>query len=143
MHYTQTSTNKEKFSLHDCRAKKIILNENSLTFIIPDGIFFDDYSDDWPNTWEAEVEYVIDEGVTFYFFDDKDWNEIRKKYTIEQVAEKVNSGEWELEFGYQYNGYHEIFHTGWIWQNHEPWSFECQMFIGTKTDAIFRWNSPA
>ena len=72
MQYAMTSTKKEKFCLHDCRAKKVLLNDKQLTFVFLDGIFFEDYSDDWPNTREAEVEYRIDGGVTFYLFDDKD-----------------------------------------------------------------------
>ena len=143
MHYEYSSTDKEKFSLHDCRATSVELTDKQLFFCFSDGIFFEDYSNDWPNTGKAAVVYSIDGGTTFYLFDDKDGCEIREKYTIEQVAEKINNGEWELEFAYQYEGYHEIFHTGWIWQNHEPWSRECQMFIGTREEVVYKWDSPS
>lgn len=142
MNYDYSSTEKEKFSLHDCRATYVEMTGKQLVFCFPDGFFFEDYTDDWPNTGKSAVEYNINGGVTFYLFDDKEGCEIREKYTIEQVAGKINSGEWELEFGYEYEGYQEVFHTGWIWQNHEPWSRECQMFIGTKDDVVYRWNSP-
>ena len=148
MHYEYSSTEKEKFSLHDCRATSVEMTDKQLVFCFPDGFFYKDYTDDWPNTGKSAVAYSIDGeyrtdgGMTFYLFDDRDDCEIREKYTIEQVAGKINSGEWELEFGYQYEGYQEVFHTGWIWQNHEPWSRECQMFIGPKEAVVYRWDSP-
>ena len=141
--YALSDTDKDKFSLHDCRAKKVVLDGNLLTFVFPDGIFFEEYGDDWPNTGPAELAYATEGGVSVYLFEDMDGYEIRTAYTIEQLADKVNSGEWELEFAYQYDGFHEVFHTGWIWQEHEPWSRECQLFIGIKQDAVYRWNPPA
>ena len=81
MHYEYSSTDKKKFSLHDCRATSVELTDKQLFFCFPDGIFFE--------------------------------------------------------------GYHEIFHTGWIWQNHEPWSRECQMFIGTREEVVYKWDSPS
>ena len=57
---------------------------------------------------------------------------IREEYTIEEVAERINKKEWELEFGYQYDGFQELLHTGWLWQDQQPYSLECRIFIRTK-----------
>ena len=142
MEYKYTSTDKRQFCLHDCRATSVDLINNRLIFHFPNGIYYDDYSDDWPNTGKAEVEYRID-GVMFYLFVDKNACEIRERYSAEELAQKINTGAWELEFGYQYDGYQEVLHTGWIWQEQEPWMQECQMFIETSDDAIYRWDLPA
>ena len=142
MQYDLISTDKGKFSLHDCRARKAAFSENRLTFSFPDGIYYNDYSDDWPNTGEAEVEFRTDGELFFYLFEEQDGCTIRKSYTMEQLLDRINSGRWEMEFGYRYDGYREIIYTGWIWQNHEPWSREFQMFIGLKEDTVFRWNPP-
>ena len=69
--------------------------------------------------------------------------------TPEHLIDKINEGEWELEFAYRYDGYEEILvkrqssAKDTIWQKHEPWSCECELWIGTKEKTIFRWNLPS
>ena len=144
MQYEFSSTDKEKFSLHDCRSTSVEWINERLIFRIPDGFFNSDYSDDWPNTGRAEVEFKIDpmRGVCFYIFADSDGQTIRKEYTLEQLVEKINNSEWELEFAYRYDGYEEVLYKCWIWEDHEPWTYEGELWIGTKEDTVFRWNSP-
>ena len=144
MKYEYTSTDKDSFSLHDCRAVKAELIQNKLIFFFPDGIFFADYSDDWPNTGKAEVEFTIDRlrGVTVYLFKESEGQTIRHEYTLNAFIEKINKGEWELEFAYRYDGYQEILYRCWIWENHTPWTYECEIWIGTKENTVFRWDSP-
>ena len=107
-------------------------------------IFYDEYSNDWPNTGKAEVEFIIDRmrGVTVYEFIDEKGQTFRKEYSLEQLLEKINSAKWELEFAYRYDGYEEILYKCWIWEKSGPGTFECELWIGTKDDVIFRWNSP-
>ena len=85
MQYEFSSTDKEKFSLHDCRSTSVELINERLIFKIPDGFFNSDYSDDWPNTGRAEVEFKIDpmRGVCLYIFADSDGQTIRREYTLE------------------------------------------------------------
>lgn len=144
MQYEFSSSDKDRFSLHDCLSTSVELIDERLIFKMPDGFFNIGYSDDWPNTGRAEVEFAIDpmRGVHLYLFVDADGETIRKDYTLDQLAEKINNSEWELEFAYRYDGYEEILYTCWIWEKHEPWTYEGELWIGTKTDAIFRWNSP-
>lgn len=144
MNYEHTSTDKDNFSLHDCRATAVELSDNHLIFCFPDGIFFVGYSNDWPNTGKAEVEFVIDpmRGVTVYLFKDMKEQTIREECQLNDLIEKINSGKWELEFAYRYDGYQEVLYKCWIWENDEPWTYECELWIGTKEDTIFRWDSP-
>ncbi len=144
MHYEFSSTDKEKFSLHDCRAASVELVNERLIFKLPDGFFNVDYSPDWPNTGKAEVEFKIDpmRGVCLYVFADAGGQTIREEYTLEQMVEKINGSEWELEFAYRFDGYEEILYKCWIWTNHAPWSYESELWIGTKEDTVFRWDSP-
>ena len=145
MRYGYSSIDKDRFSLHDCRAASTELKDEQLIFFFPDGFFFDDYSEDWPNTGKAEVEFTIDpmRGITVYQFIESNGQTIRKELTPEHLIDKINEGEWELEFAYRYAGYEEILYTCWIWQKHEPWSCECELWIGTKEKTIFRWNLPS
>ena len=145
MQYVYSSTEKDRFSLHDCRATSAELRGGRLIFRFPDGFFFKDYSDDWPNTGKAEVEFAIDpmRGVTVYLFEESKEQTIRRECSLEQMIEKINRREWELEFAYRYDGYEEVLYKCWIWENSEPWTFECELWIGTKEDTVFRWDPPA
>jgi len=144
MQYRYSSTDKDRFSLHDCLATAAELNGEHLIFTFPDGIFYDEYSNDWPNTGKAEVEFIIDRmrGVTVYEFIDEKGQTFRKEYSLEQLLEKINSAKWELEFAYRYDGYEEILYKCWIWEKSGQGTFECELWIGTKEDVIFRWDSP-
>ena len=144
MSYRYNSTDKAKFSLHDCRTDHIELEDGRLTFFFPSGIFCTDYGDDWPNTGAASLEYNVDSmrGITFYAFRETGGQTVREEYEPEQLIEKVNSKEWELEFAYRYEGYQEVLHMCWIWQNGEPWTMEAQLFIGTKEPEIFCYDPP-
>ena len=145
MQYDYTSTEKDRFSLHDCRATSASLRDDQLVFIFPDGIFFEEYSNDWPNTGKAEVEFTIDllRGITVYQFIESDKQTIRTELDIKLLIEKINSKEWELEFLYRYDGYQQILYECWIWENIGTQTYECELWIGTKTDAVFRWDAPA
>ncbi|MBR4587903.1 MAG: hypothetical protein IKO30_06280 [Lachnospiraceae bacterium] len=144
MQYEFSSTDKEKFSLHDCMSTAVELINDRLIFKIPDGIFCVDYSKDWPNTGNAEVEFVIDpmRGVYLNLFVDSDGQTIRKDITLDRLVEKINNSEWKLEFAYRYDGYESVLYRCWIWTDEEPWSYEAELWIGTKEDTVFRWNSP-
>ena len=100
MQYEFSSTEKDKFSLHDCRSTSVELINQRLICKLPDGFFNVDYSDEWPNTGLAEVEFVIDpmRGAYLNIFVDSDGQTIRKDYTLDQLVEKINNSEWELEF---------------------------------------------
>ena len=144
MPFRYRSTEKERFSLHDCRADHIEYTDGKLVFFFPSGIYCEDYGDDWPNTGAASLEYAVDEmrGITFYVFGKEEDATVREEYTPDQLMEKVNSGEWELEFAYRYDGFQEVMHTCWVWRDEAPWMLEAQLFIGTKEPDIFSYDPP-
>ena len=144
MGYERSSTDKERFSLHDCRATSAERIGERLIFRFPDGIFCADYSKDWPNTGKAEVEFVIDpqRGVCLDLFEDSEGKTVRRQYTLEQLTEKINRGEWELEFLYRYDGYEEVLYLGYIWTTDASGTYECELWIGTKENTVFRWDEP-
>ena len=81
MSYRYNSTDKDKFSLHDCRSDHIELEDGRLTFFFPSGIFCTDYGDDWPNTSAASLEYNVDSmrGITFYAFRETGGQTVREE----------------------------------------------------------------
>ena len=144
MEYEHVSHDKDRFSLHDCKADHISYEGKKLRFCFPDGIWYMDFGDDWPNTGKAAVEFQIDgfRGITFYGFEKQNGIVVRKEYSVEELMEKVNAGEWQLEFAYRYDGFEEIFYSCWIWREEEPWSFEAQLFIGTKEETLYFYDDP-
>lgn len=145
MQFEYSSTDQDKFSLHDCRPSSAELIDERLTFRFPDGIFCEGYSNDWPNAGKAEVEFTIDtmRNVTIYLFVDSDGQTVREECTLTKLLQKINENEWELEFAYRYNGYQNILYQCWIWEVPGPRCHECELWIGTKEDVVFRWDPPA
>ncbi len=144
MNYDHVSMDQERFSLHDCRATTAEWKDGQLIFRLPDGFYCVDYGDDWPNTGKAEVEFRVDamRGASYYQFIETGGQTIRREGTIEELVDRINRGEWELEFAYRYDGYQEVLYRCWIWEDSEPWTYECVLSIGTKENTIYRWDSP-
>ena len=142
MKYSYQNNDRTRFSLHDCRAKHIEREGNLLTFFFPDGIYYEEYGDDWPNTGKAAVSFTVDDlrGVTFYLFAETDGQTVRRQIELEQLIEKVNQGIWELEFAYRYDGYQEIMYSCWLWQQEIPYMREAQLFIGFTEEPVFLWD---
>lgn len=63
----------------------------------------------------------------------------RKKITLKQLAEKLNSGRWELEFIHEYYGYNSAFYNCCIWQRHKPYHIECQLDVYCE-DIEYLWD---
>ncbi|MBP0970045.1 MAG: hypothetical protein J5744_07865 [Oscillospiraceae bacterium] len=104
MEFEKESRDREKFSLHDCRADRIEQKDRKLTFFFPGGIANSDLGNDWPNTGRAAVQFVLleEDGICFYLFRDEDGKTVREQYSVKQLMQKLNSKEWELEFAYRY-----------------------------------------
>ena len=144
MQYTYSSTDKDRFSLHDCYATSVELVNDRLVFRLPDGFFCMDYSDEWPNTGKAEIEFILEssDSATLHTFVEAEGKTFRNEYNVTQMMDKINSGEWELEFAYRYDGYQEVLYRCWIWENPGRAAYEGELWIRTKEDMIFRWDSP-
>ena len=144
MQYAYSSTDKDRISLHDCIASAAELTNERLIFRFPNGFSYEEYLNEWPNTGEAEIEITLEsiKSVKVYLFGEAEGKTIREEYTIEQLVEKINNKEWELEFAYRYYGYQEILYTCWIWNKMGSGTYECELWIRTKEDIIFKWNQP-
>lgn len=144
MTYENKSNDKNNFSLHDCRAESAKWEDNELTFYFPSGIFFREYGEDWSNTGSAAVKFEVDflREADFFLFAKSGEQVMREEYSIDMLAEKINSKEWELEFAYRYDGYEEILYTCRVWFDKEPYCYEAQLFIGAKNEVTFMWNKP-
>ena len=63
----------------------------------------------------------------------------RKKVDLKKVYEKINKGEWELEFNEQYLSFHRTLFFGAVTTKKKIWEFEFQMVIDC--DKIeYCWN---
>ncbi len=138
MIYENERRNPEQFSLHDCHALSAEYNNGSLTFFFPEGFYYAAYGKDWPNTGDASVSFKTQDAI-FYLFVEKDGQTICEEYTADQLVDKVNRKEWDLEFLYRYDGYKRILFFGWVWVNCAPFSLEFQLFIATDEET-YRWN---
>ncbi len=141
MKFKYKSTDKKCFSLHDCKATEADLKDNVLTFYFPEGIFYHEYADFWPNTGSGAVEYFIEylDEVTFYLFEKSLNQKVVKEYNVSQLVDKINSKKWQLEFLYRYDGYKEVMFTVMVWFNRKPYSYEGQLFIRNVKET-FMWN---
>lgn len=137
--YENENRNPEHFSLHDCHAESAEYDNESLTFFFPEGFYYAAYGKDWPNTGDAAVSFKTNDAY-LYLFVQKDGQTIREEYTVDQLVDKVNRKEWDLEFLYRYDRYKEIMFYGWVWINCKPFHHEFQLFVETDEET-YRWNS--
>ena len=144
MLFSYKGTDRERFSLHDCRAVSAELVEDRLTFTFPGGIFCADYGKDWPNTGAAAVEFALDpqRGSHVDLFRESGEETVRECLALEALTGKLNAGEWELEFLFRYDGYGEILYICYIWGLREPGCFEAHLSLGVKDAPVFRWDPP-
>ena len=144
MLFSYKGTDRERFSLHDCRAVSAELVEDRLIFVFPGGIFCADYGKDWPNTGAAAVEFALDpqRGSRVYLFRESGEETVRECLALETLTGKLNAGEWELEFLFRYDGYGEILYICYIWGLREPGCFEAHLSLGVKDAPVFRWDPP-
>lgn len=112
--FLHRETGAKNISLHDCRATHILLSDDEITFVFPDGFWVwgdhdEIHLDDMVRTDTAEVTVKLcgngAEDVYPYVFTsigiDKD---VRVFYDAERLVKEVNEGNWQLEFLYRYDG---------------------------------------
>ena len=151
--YKYSDNNTDNFSLHDCRATKLIIGENSLTFefeegfwVIGKGTMLNQY------TGRSEVgftissdkpEWAISVYLIKYLDTDEDSEEDRALRTgmpLDKLAELLNNGA-ELEFLDEYKGYGKYYYECVLWhpKGTVPRTEDCQIYISAK-DITYRWN---
>lgn len=138
-------------SLHDCRAAKLIIGQNTVTFVFETGIYVlesnsQNYNNQLSYTEEAEVVFRtkhrdIRNAVTVYLFTETADSDraIRESVSPAALAEMLGSG-MELEFLYAYQGYQSWLFTCWLWSDAEPYHRECEIIISAE-EVTYYWNA--
>lgn len=140
----------DDISLHDCKATKVSLRKDILSFEFADGFWISEKNRHNPYgkllcTDKSRVDFRLlyddpEENVTFYLFKEKKHGKvIRKQYSLKKLMKKINDKGRELEFLYAYQGYNSIIFECEIWFDKKPYSRECVLIVSTD-DMIYRWN---
>lgn len=151
MYNYSDNNEKDDISLHDCRATKIVLQDNILSFIFKDGFWVsgnhrNNLSKKSSYTDESEVKFKlldedIESNITIYVFTDtnEENKTIRESIPLEIFAEDINGG-MELEFLYSYKGYQSFVFECWLWFDDEPYHKECVIIISAD-EVTYSWNT--
>ncbi len=137
----------QTISLHDCTVNKIVLNEKTIQFFLPDGLWVttfhrDNQLDKVVRSDAAVVEFAIDSVSDIML-------EVRNRFifgktivkieNIRELADAVNKGECTLEFIYGYRTYFEQMWECAIHSKKKPYYRECQLHLpGAR--ATYYWN---
>lgn len=146
--YKHQDTDEGLVSLHDCKATKAEFKDNVLTFYFSNGIWIlrehpDNDLNETVRTNAAEVAFHIPGGgdeIDFYVYKQKNpKKDIRKCWPVEKLVRKINSGEAQLEFLYQYrNGFGRIVECC-LYKDKKPYLVECELKIRTD-NVVYLWN---
>jgi len=149
MPYTYSQINAyPSVSLHDCRANRLNLNSERLEFTFDIGFTLTPQTElnaqnRCVDTGRAALVFTGAEAEFYLYREHRLFRRTvvttRKTLSMNQLADKLNSGEWELEFIHEYFGYNSAFYACCIWQKCKPWSIECQLDIYCKQIEYF-WN---
>ena len=137
-----------KLSLHDSVAEKIVCQDGILRFYFADGFWV------FPGHEASDLDKTVRTDASLVEFCVGDLEEIGiqvytrthfKRYKEElwdigKLAEAVNSGEYRIEFIYQYRSF---FEQMWICALHTKkklYAKDCLLHI-PGTEATYRWNS--
>lgn len=141
-----------KLTLHDCIADKISYNNNFLSFSFPDGFWiFPDHEvnnlDKFVRTDLSQVDFYINNNDSSFddvyvevFSKNIFKKTIVEKWSLDELIKAVNSGDYQLEFVYQYRTYFEqmwycTFRYKGKWMHNE-----CYLHIPS-AEATYRWNN--
>jgi len=138
-------------SLHDCRAEKATFENGVLTFYFPkDGFWIlPDHEANiigGPARTDASgvrfhLLYEMGEESQCYVFHKKSERKaVRKEWTVSELVSAINSGKYQLEFLYRYEGgYKELVFSCELRGNKKPYHRECQLWLSVR-DVTYCWN---
>ncbi|MBQ8003377.1 MAG: hypothetical protein IJ297_08045 [Clostridia bacterium] len=148
--YKHIETDDTLFSIHDCYAEKMCLNDGVLTVTFPNGFWVlekhpQNESDNIVRTDDARVDFkIIDDGfdaIEIFVFKQQDKiKAIRKYWETEKFINAVNNGAFKLEFIDCYKRYQYILFKCQLWFDKEPYHAECEIILHTDK-AVYNWNS--
>ena len=135
-------------TLHDCIVENVSYTDGVLRFFLPEGLWIA------PTHKENILGKVVKTDAAVVDFRIEDIDDIivrvftRNRFTrrtkveiweMRDLMESVNSGEYKIEFIYQYRTYFEQMWQCAIRSNVKPYYRECQLHL-PDTDAVYRWN---
>lgn len=137
MAFLHQDSEETRFSLHDCRADRVELQDGMLSFFFPEGFWVTaehpaNHTGMIVRTGPGRVDYVLrrDDGddVSVSVFRKLRWPwSLRTKWELPKLLEVLNKKHWQLEFLYQYPGGWDRIIEGWFWFQKKPWHYECQL----------------
>lgn len=146
--YKYNHDNDENIGLHDCRATRMELTGDVLSFFFDEGIDVREYSEQcpegkWFSTDRAEMRVRLsDKDIQWSMgvdvFTNENTRSYRENIDPRELIEMVNGGT-ELEFLYCYRGYKSMLFECWLWFDHEPYSKECVLHVLTD-EITYHWN---
>ena len=150
MSFLHSDHNEDLFTLHDCRATKVCLQGQNLMFEFPDGFgVLPDHPEnslsDVARTDSARIEYTLVNGdayyVTVWVFERSRFGKtVRKEWTVEKLADKIDRGIYQLEFLSRFHqGNHDTLFLCDLISDKKPFFRECLIRI-THLKATYSWN---
>ena len=150
MHTDPDAFHDNELTLHDCIANKVLFENNTLYFCLPDGFWVTPHHKEntFGKTVRTDASAVsftvgnLDE-ITVRVFTRNRWFWPNKTYTenwpVEQLISIINSGKCTLEFITQYKSHYEQMWHCVIHSEKKPYYRECQLYL-PETEAAFFWN---
>ncbi len=141
----------KKLTLHDCRADKILLENGTLRFFLPDGFWvapnhIANSSEKAVRTDASIVDFSVEniDDIIVLVFSNNKWFWSQKtrveNWHIEQLISAVNCKGCTLEFQTQYRSYYEQMWHCIIHSRKKPYYRECQLYL-PKSEGTFYWNN--
>ena len=135
-------------TLHDCIAEKVSYTDGVLRFFLPDGFWITPThkGNDLGKVVKTDSAVVdfrianIDDIVVRVFTRNRFTRRTKVEiWEMRDLMESVNSGEYKIEFIYQYRTYFEQMWQCAIHSRKKLYYRECQLHL-PDTEAVFRWN---
>lgn len=135
-------------TLHDCVAERVSFSNGILRFYLSDGFWIttqhkENVLDRTVRTDAAVVDFCIKDldDVTLCVFVRNILGKTKAEiWKMRDLINGINSGEFTIEFLYQYRSYFEQMWHCVIRSDRKPYHRECQLHLPEAT-AVFRWNN--
>ncbi len=142
----------EHISLHDCVANGVEFSDGVMSLSLDDGFWMladskYNFCGEKVRTDKSKINFIdFEENLSvFYVFKrhylfGKRLCTTRKKLELKILFDKINSGEWEIEFNEQYNAFHRVLFFGGVTTKKKIRAFEFQMVIDCEK-MEYCWNN--
>lgn len=148
--YENKEVNCLHISLHDCHADKMSFKDGTLSFEFSDGFWVltehpKNESEHVIRTDTSRVDFqIIDEeidGIEIYVFKKgRNRKVIREEWETEKFISAVNSGDFRIEFLYEYKCYQSRLFKCCLWFDEKPCHYECEIILYSE-NTIYLWNN--